>query len=503
MIIGLKKQEPTSYLEKPRILNQYQYIESTLLVDSIVSGQYTKHSSDFFYLDTSEDSYTSSCLAKLHPSATFHFHPLQPSNIRETLEQLNDTLPNKGIHYMHLGKSISFCNVLDRRLLYSFIHEKLAPGGYVIIPYEAKAGWTEYLVVLDLLKEICLNALELTNNTWIDKIFHELTELSLKKISTFKNKAFLDKLLKYLKSLPPIHLQKILSSNLYTFYPYEIHNDLNITSKNNFRFVGSLPTLKNYVRLGLDENQKAFLGTPTNLLMASQRHDLILMPFQRIDIWQKSQQKNPIQGTISDFYFGCISKFEYFPPRVTKGHLNLRFSDPIYIKIRQLLNKDFLTLDEIIQNTSELKKSPQEIVDCLMSLVIGEQIRYTLKKPKAYNVVAFSKNYKTKLKFRSKENQLMFSNIKRFYTELGIVTHPESGLMIPFDQKTSMIISALTKLNDELAPQYCAEIWAEHSAVNVNITHVQKEFRSIALFFKHHYVGKFLELGVLDQVLVE
>ncbi len=109
----------------------------------------------------------------------------------------------------------------------------------------------------------------------------------------------------------------------------------------------------------------------------------------------------------------------------------------------------------------------------------------------------------TKLKFKDTHNQRIFSEIRRFLHESGIVIQPNSGLMIPFDQKTSMVIAALTKVHESVVPQYCAEIWMEYKQHTADLSAVQKEFKSILIFFKRHYFGKFLELGLVDQVLLD
>lgn len=64
----------------------------------------------------------------------------------------------------------------------------------MIIPYEATTGWAEYRVVLDLLKEITFRMVDSITPEWLDRVFYELSVLSLKKITALKNKAFLDKI---------------------------------------------------------------------------------------------------------------------------------------------------------------------------------------------------------------------------------------------------------------------------------------------------------------------
>jgi hypothetical protein len=497
MLLGLKKQETLKVPVKQYQLNFNQYIDPILWVDALISGSYTKHPSNFSYMDIGSSSYTTSVLTKAYPDACFYHQDI----LRHSSIKKQAIIPNS-IHYMYTGEQISFCNDMQRKKIYNVIKEIVAPGGYVIIPYETDAGWAEYKVILDLLREITLNMTEPITLSWLDKVFYELETLGTKKISVFKNKAFLDKLLKYLKSIEAEHFQQILCNpNFYTFYPHHIQKALNPAENQEFRFVGSLPMIRNYVNLGFDQDQKDFLANSADLMMASQRQDLILMPFHRIDIWQKidSQQE---KGTISDFYLGCVSTFDHFASSVKKGHLTFKFTDTIYTEIRKLLNQNFMTIHEIINHTKHLVRSPQEIVDRLMLLVIGEQIRFTLKQPLISKDFTLSLASYKKLKFKHKCNQSMFSDIRRFYKEIGILIHPESSLIIPFDQKTSMIITALTKVQENLAPQYCAEIWKEYMQKDIDINKVQKEFYSILLFFKRHYLGKFLELDLLDQVLV-
>lgn len=302
-----------------------------------------------------------------------------------------------------------------------------------------------------------------------------------------------------MESLASDYLHQVLTgSEFHTFYPYQVHQALN-DSEAHFRFVGSLPILRNYVKLGLDSAQKEFIADPTDTMMASQRQDLILMPFNRIDIWQKmGVEAAPSKGTLSDFYLGCVATTETFPSHASKGYLKLNFSDPVYSHLKNRLNQSFLTLDEIVQETQHLNRPPQEVVDRLMLLVMADQVRYCLRQPtqKPLSPQIHLKGFK--VNFCHHDNQQMFSDVGRFCHELGVIIHPESGMVIPFDQKTSMVMAALTKVHESLAPQYCAEVWAEHTHEKGDIAEATKEFRSVYLFFKRHYVRKLIELGIIE-----
>lgn len=267
--------------------------------------------------------------------------------------------------------------------------------------------------------------------------------------------------------------------------------------------MGTLPVIRNYVKLGLSHDQKAFLGNVSDTLMATQRHDLITMPFRRVDIWQRTyDQDASIQtGTTADFYIGCLSEFDQFTSKVQKGHVTLNFTDALYTALRHYLNQGFLKIDEIVTATRHLVRSPQETVDRLMLLIAGDQVRYTLTPPKFSTMDTPVKP--SKLHFRYRPNQTMFSDMRLFFKEGGSVIEPISGLITPFDQKTSMVIAAFTKVHETMVPAYCAQAWLEHYSDTVDLLAVQKEFKSILIFFKQHYFGKFLELGLVDQVLVE
>lgn len=504
MLIDVKKQKKIKLSNNGNYLNLNKSIDSILLVDTIVSGEYLKHPNGFVYVDISDDIYTASFLAKAYPKADFYHKYLDDAYVEQNYAKLGDNVLDNSIHYLYIGNELSFCSEVERINLYNFIQNKLAPGGYVVMTYEATVGWAEYRVVLDLLKEITLNAMDLLSENWLEKVFYELSSLTLKKITALKNKEFLDKFLSYLRAVPRKHLEKILLSNEFnTFYPHQIHKLLNSDQESNFRYVGSLPLAKNYAKLGLDTSQKSFVGETKDLMLASQRQDLILMPFHRVDIWQKSYEAELPKGTIADFYFGCISTFDYFSSKVSVGHLKINFIDVIYNEIRQLFNAGFFTLNEVINKIGYIANSSQEIADHLMLLVMGAQVRYTFKKPMLRKREVNIQEPITKLNFLHVENKNMFSDVRKFYTEIGVVIDSESGLIIPFDQKTSMVIAAWTKVHEKLVPQYCAEIWKEFSQENIEITAIQKEFHSIFLFFKRHYFGKFLELGLLDQVLVD
>lgn len=500
----LKKQEKIKLPPKQYIFNSTQLIDNVLWIDALVSGRYVKHPDNFTYADLSDCSYTTSFLAQSYSDALFYHQNLEHADCTKNLFNIPDIGLSQRLQYIYQGNTLSFANLDEHAKIFKFIQDNLAPGGYVIVPYEAATGWAEYQVVLDLLKEITLHMTDPITPEWLDRIFYDLNTLSAKKITALKNKAFLDKVLAYLKSLDSVHLEKILKgSDFHTFYPSQIRAALNSSNPGAFRFVGTLPTVRNYIKLGLDQEQKTFLGNTADMLMASQRHDLIMMPFQRIDIWQRTydESANIQTGTTADFYFGCVSNFDQFASKVQKGHVTLSFTDAIYTAIRNCLNKKFMTIHEIVQQVRHHVRAPQEIVDRLMLLVMGDQVRHTLRPPQLLDIDTRIKP--TKLKFKDAQNQQMFSEVRRFFSESGIVIHPITGLVIPFDQKTSMVIAALTKVHESFVPQYCAEIWMDFKHQVADLPKVQKEFKSILIFFKRHYFGKFLELGLLDQVLVD
>ncbi|QOL19603.1 hypothetical protein [Candidatus Bodocaedibacter vickermanii] len=500
----LKKQEKIKLPLKQCVFNSTQMIDTVLWIDALVSGRYVKHPDNFTYADLGDSSYTTSFLAQSYSDATFYHRHLQYADCTKNFLNLPDNGMSQRLQYIYQGNALSFANLDERSKIVGFIQDSLAPGGYAILPYEATTGWAEYQVVLDLLKEITFRMTDPITSEWLDRVFYELSVLSLKKITALKDKAFIDKLLAYLKSLDASHLEKILKgADFHTFYPSQIRQALNKDNPGAFRFVGTLPIARNYIKLGLDQDQKAFLGDTSDMLMASQRYDLMMMPFQRVDIWQRNYDEtaNIQTGTTADFYFGCVSNFDQFASKVQKGHATLNFTDAIFTEMRKCLNNGFMTIHEIVQHIQHRVRAPQEVVDRLMLLVMGDQVRFTLKKPHFLDVAANIKP--TKLKFKDTHNQRMFSEIRRFFHESGIVIEPNSGLMIPFDQKTSMVIAALTKVHESMVPHYCAEIWMDYKQNSVDISRVQKEFKSILIFFKRHYFGKFLELGLVDQVLVD
>ncbi len=378
----LKKQEKIRLPLKQCVFNSSQMIETVLWIDALVSGRYVKHPDNFTYADMGDSSYTASFLAKSYSDATFYHRNLEYAECTKNLLDLPDTGLSQRLQYIYQGNALSFTNLDERSRIIKLIQDNLAPGGYVIIPYEATTGWAEYQVVLDLLKEITFRMTYPITPEWLDRVFYELSTLSLKKITALKNKAFLDKLLAYLKSLDVSHLEKVLKgADFHTFYPSQIREALNKNNPGTFRFVGTLPIARNYIKLGLDHDQKTFLGDTADMLMASQRYDLMMMPFQRVDIWQRRYDENAnVQtGTTSDFYFGCVSDFDQFASRVQKVHATLSFSDAIFTEMRKCFSKGFVTIHEIVQHTQHLVRAPQEIVDRLMLLVMGSGSIYLKK----------------------------------------------------------------------------------------------------------------------------
>ena len=502
MFGAVKKNESITLPKLGRQFNLQQGVDAISWVDALVSGRYVKHTSGFVYVDMSDDAYTTSLLAKAYPSSTFYVANVSQEFQLKNVFQLQD-VPDNSVNYLYLGHTLSFASEAERIRLFQFVDAKLAPGGYVVVPYEAKVGWSEYRVVLDLLKELTGHTKDPITSDWLDKVFYHLNDLGAKKVNALKNKDFLNKLLMYLKSLSDEHVIKVLNGEaFYTFYPFDVHRSLNTQASGAFRYVGTLPVFRNYLKLGLDSNQKDFLGDLKDLLMAAQRYDLIATPFFRMDIWQKSYAVGSLdEGTTSDFYFGCVSHFDQFASKIQRGFMTLNFVDQVFNEIRKHLNKDFYTLPEIIQHVGHLARSPQEIVDRLMLLVMGDQVRYALNKP--YTSESAITTKPAKLHFCFSDNREMFSDIRRFWNEGGVVVEPVSGLLIPFDQKMSMLISALTKVHEAMAPQYCVDVVSEYLQDLPDKGIIHKQFKSLLIFFKRHYLVKFLELGLVDRVLVE
>ncbi len=501
MLFGLKKKPVFATKVKGVAFDPSQLIEPILWVDGVVSGGYQAPPSSAVYVNLSDEEKTTGCLSEMYPEWEFYAQKLQNGG-RKNLRLISALQPSQQVHYIYLGNKISFLAPREREVALEFVHKHLAPGGYVVVGYEAEAGWSQYKVVIDLIRELTLEQEEPIDLAWLDKVFFELYKLAELKISVFQNKKFLERLLNYLKSLPYDHLEKILKSkHFHTFYPNGVHKLLLGAHKEGLNFVGSLPISRNYLHLGLTSEQKQFLGSSEMSVMGAQRQDLILMPLHRMDIWKKPVEKINRQERLSNFYLGCISDFEYFPSNVQCGHLKINFSDAIYTKLREICGDGFKSINQIVNSAKTFAPSLQEIADRLMMLVMSGQVAYT-RTPPVVKQTRGALNKIGKLRFVHAENTARFSNIRSFITNIGVVVVPGKGMAIPFDQKTSAVMVALTKVHESFVPQYCAEAWKDYDD-SLDLEVIKQEFKSVLRFFKCHYLGKFLALGLLDQVLVE
>lgn len=142
MLLGLKKQEIITLSKCTHHLNAHQLIEPILWVDALVSGNYTKHSNAFTYVDLSNDLYTTKMLAKIYPEARF-YHKLCMESDKNLHPLINDRINENSVDYLYLGRALSISSAAQQGSIVQFVQQKLSQGGYVIIPYEATVGWSE------------------------------------------------------------------------------------------------------------------------------------------------------------------------------------------------------------------------------------------------------------------------------------------------------------------------------------------------------------------------
>lgn len=246
--------------------------------------------------------------------------------------------------------------------------------------------------------------------------------------------------------------------------------------------------------------QKEFIGSADMSIVGAQRQDLVLMPLHRVDIWQRPADGHKERGELSDFYLGCLSDFDHFAPEVKAGHLKLKFSDAIYARLREACGQGFQTLEAIISQIIPFAKSSQEVANRLMLLVMGGQLSYTRTPPK------FSQSEHTdeigKIRFLHAGNAARFANVEAFVHTTGSIAIDGCGMVIPFDQKTSAVMAALTKVHESMVAEYCADIWVR-ADTSLDMDALVKEFKFVLGFFRRHYLGKFLAMGIVDRVLVD
>lgn len=483
-------------------LNPYQLLEHIFWVNLITQNGFYSLPEDFVYVDFSNNHYTINLMAKLYPNATFYVKgPTQhtkPSNVR----CFNDVSEiNIAIHFVYF-ENISTLSASDWVSLKDQLLPLLVNNGHIVVGHENKIGWDGFSALLDLIKLefTALNKKTITHQD-LDSVFFYFNQLSDKKISIFENKTNLQRLLSYLKGLPLYKLNELILSSENTQY----------TTRSVFqktegvKYTGALPVVSNYIHLGLDEQQKEFVGNfNSNPVNAIERRDLISQPFFKMEIWEKNtgEAVQKLCG-VDSLYFGVYSRADSFPNMLKVENVTFNFKGALLTKLRDVFNKHgFLKLEDVLFKLEGVDEPQQSIVSQIMVLVAAGQIKVALNpsKYKAHDNFALSKNYK--IKFKHAANQDMFSDVYKFLNESGVITDFSTRLLVPFDSKMSMLFSALTKVVSSIAPQYCAEIWCKNFGAESEINKVAAEFQAILLRFQKYYLVKFLELDLVDQVLV-
>lgn len=501
VLLQLEKQDNLKSLKSVKYLKKYQLIENILWVSLITQGRSACLPEGFTYVSFSESVYTTNLLAQVHPKATFFInapkHASESLNVK-TFTQLEDI--NLPIHVAYID-NVSLLSPIEWLNIKNYLLGALAPGGCIVLGYESKIGWGEYNVVFDLIKlELAASNTGAITRKDLDSVFYYLQQLAEKNITLFANKVKLNRLFQHLKSVSVDDLNKLLfSPHLNTYYAHDMFQP-----QHDVKYVGEMPMVNNYLHLGLTQEQKAFVGSYTeNSLTAVERRDLITLPFLKMDVWSKCESDQPYKTMCAeDVYFGVYSIADRFPESVKIGNISFNFQGEAFTVLRAIFNAHgFLKISAILEKVSHLGLPAQIVVNQLMILVATEQLKVSFfpSKTRAYEE-ANVKEYK--LKFKHVMNQNMFSDMYKFFNESGVVIDPETHLVIPFDQRMCMVMAALTKVSVSFVAQYCAEAWCKKYEEDVKIQSITAEFKSILLRFKKHYFVKFLELNLIDQVLV-
>lgn len=501
-MLQLKKQNFLKAIKTSYYINNYQCLENIAWVALITQGKFAQFPENFVYVDFSSNSYTASLISETYPNAKVYTNqkPLvSTSNKIQNIMNIEEV--SEPIHLVYID-NISFISREDWFQMREALIKKVIPGGYIVLGHENKIGWEGFQVVADLIRgELMSLGRDRVTHQDLDNIFTYFNQLALKKISVFGDGSELKRFLTYLKTLSEVELSDLFLKKA----PVTYTTSNVFQSDSGLHYVGSLPIVNNYIHLGLDGAQKDFVGSVSSSgLNAVERKDMISLPFFKTDIWQKNRSEvNTSFLDINKVYFGVYSTLESFPHSLKVKNFTFDFKGSLNTALRGLLNeKGFLTLSEILANLKNVNEPEQVIVNQVMVLIAAGQIKVSLhpSKYKALNRDQLLKNYK--LKFKDVTNQNMFSDVYKFFHQQGVLVDKSTRLLIPFDSPMCMIMTGLTKVSSNLVAQYCAETWCEKYSEKIDISKVIAEFRSKLLKFEKHYLVKFLELNIADQVLV-
>ena len=318
-------------------------------------------------------------LAAANPQGEFVGIDINPSHI-ETVDQnisaggLNNakaihsdftSLPNNigTFEFISLHGVFSWVSPEVREQILSIAKNHLAPGGLLLVSYNAMPGWAHLQPIRGILRQYA----ELRQGDTTQRIRDALTYLVFirdKKAKYFEDNpqaaAYVDSLLKQdLRYLAHEYLNEHWTS----FYFSEVAAMFRSVE---MAFVGSLPIHTNFWDLCVRPEFQDLFRTTSNRLVTESHKDFCANTAFRWDIYSKQPQV--IENVedrlrlIDNLYFRAVRNDIKLPHKINLGVVSSTVQGPLYEILLTSLSQDTLTLAEILSHPQLTENVPADII---------------------------------------------------------------------------------------------------------------------------------------------
>jgi len=321
-------------------------------------------------------------LAAANPQGEFLGVDINPSHIESVEKDISaGGLTNvKAItsDFLSLSKDIGTFDFLTLHGVFSWVSPEvreqilnvakkhLAPGGLLLVSYNAMPGWAHLQPIRGILRQYA--ALREGDTTQrIRDALNYLVFIRDKKAKYFEDNpgaaAYVDSLLKQdLRYLAHEYLNEHWTS----FYFAEVATMFNAAEMS---FVGTLPIHTNFWDLCVRPEFQELFRTTSNRLVTESHKDFCANTAFRWDIYSK--QPKIIENAqsridlIDGLFFHSLRDELKLPHRVNLGVVTSTVQGKLYETLLSILSHEALTLSQLVSHQQLMQKSPVEVIGAI------------------------------------------------------------------------------------------------------------------------------------------
>ncbi len=338
---------------------------------------------------------TTNTLAAAYPQGNFYGVDLNPAHIAYARQSAKEGLLNNiqfiegnlGVldssqlpvyDFISIHGVYSWVSPLTRHAIVDFIQHKLAPGGIIMLSYNAMPG----SALLQPIREMMLaytSGITGDTRTKVDEGIAYLRYLCEHGAAYFTDNPMAKTAVEHILDRDTDYLaHEFFNANWTPFYFMEVAETM---AAIDLTFVGTLPVHTNYLELSIPSTFREFFQTAPNRIVLERHKAFVRNERFRRDVYIKSATGSVESQAgfqfFAEFYFGTEQKT--IQPEVTlqNGSEEIQLSyhgEPSQTIVTSLLSHP-QTLTELLAIPDLSNFSPEEVLDAVNLLIIGGEFR--------------------------------------------------------------------------------------------------------------------------------